>query len=626
MGVPGDPEAVRPLARGEGMPVFVAAVMLALLALAVCYRHGYTLLYGDAVAHLGNARRILDSHYPGLSQLGGVWLPLPHLLMLPFISNMRMWQTGLAAAPMAMLSFAASVVGVWRLSRRMMRLRWALVATAFYALNPNLLYLATTALTEALFLALFVWSVVGVVECVAALRADNASLAGRRMVFTGIMVLLEVFTRYDGWAMGAAAWGCLAWALWRCGADLRRRVWPAFAVFTLLCAVGPVLWFWYNAHFDGDWLDFLRGPYSAKAIERKTSHPGQHYPGWHNPFLSLVYFTRAAQVDAAVWELGFGLIAAAVYGVWLSWRASHGHASRVSTAGVEMTPPVDVDREERLKSGAGGRDLAHPRFVNSQAEWMTMLLWAPLPFYVYSIAYGAVPIFIPQLPPHAFYNARYGMELLPALCVYAALAAERLEMWLRSRPEALKSGGLSAWRRVGARWWQPAAMVLCVLNSAGMMAGFGSAGFLRSDAVHQRQFTEAFKGGYLPAARRWAYPLVLQEGLVNAQTRVPFEQSVARTLETIPAEQPVLMSVTAHVGAVQTAGRTLRSMVSEGDEKAWNAALADPAHHAAYVLAMEGDPVAKAVSEHPEGLMETEVIRSSGQPVVRVYQSTLWKP
>ena len=119
------------------------------------------------------------ARWPGVGQLGGVWLPLPHLLMLPFIGNMRMWQTGLAAAPMSMLSYALSVAGVWRLARRMMRLRWALVATAFYALNPNLLYLATTAMTEAVFLALFVWSVVATMEGVAALRAGQASRAQR---------------------------------------------------------------------------------------------------------------------------------------------------------------------------------------------------------------------------------------------------------------------------------------------------------------------------------------------------------------------------------------------------------------------------------------------------------------
>ena len=49
------------------------------------YRHGDVLLYGDAVAHINIARRVFDSKTPGLLQLGTVWLPLPHLLIMPFI-------------------------------------------------------------------------------------------------------------------------------------------------------------------------------------------------------------------------------------------------------------------------------------------------------------------------------------------------------------------------------------------------------------------------------------------------------------------------------------------------------------------------------------------------------------
>ena len=68
--------------------VAAAGVVLAFFALLVCYSKDYLLLYGDAVAHLAIARRIVDARYPGIAQLGGVWLPLPHLLMLPFIRNM----------------------------------------------------------------------------------------------------------------------------------------------------------------------------------------------------------------------------------------------------------------------------------------------------------------------------------------------------------------------------------------------------------------------------------------------------------------------------------------------------------------------------------------------------------
>ena len=300
----------------------------------------------------------------------------------------------------------------------------------------------------------------------------------------------------------------------------------------------------------------MRGPYSAAAIERKTAPPGQHYRGWHNPAWALLFYMRTAQVDAAEWETGFLLMAAALYGLWLEVRKS--------------APPQPA--------GPGGKSF-------SGTKLPVLLLWVPLPFYVYSVTWGSVPIFIPQLWPHSFYNARYGMEMLPALALYAALAAERIEVLLHSRSEG--------WARVAGRFWQPVLAMLCALNSIAMM---------------------------------YRVPLVLKEGMVNATTRVPFEHVLASVLAEAPANDPVLMSTSAHVGAVQTAGRTLRSMVSENDEIAWEAALADPAHHAALLIAMDGDPVARAVAAHPGGLEALEVIRTTGQPVARVYRSTLWKP
>jgi hypothetical protein len=547
--VPGDPEAVRPVVPGETYPFFVAGILLGFVALFVCYHKGYLLLYGDAVAHLAIARRILDAKWPGLAQLGGVWLPLPHILMLPFIMNMQMWQTGLAAAPMSMLSFAVSVAGVWRLSRRLMRLRWALVATTFYALNPNLLFLATTAMTEALFLALFVWSVVATMEGISALRQRDATTARARLMLSGLLIFAQVFTRYDGWIIGAVIWLCFAIAVWKSDAPLRRRMRPWFVVFTCVCVAGPILWLWYNHHFEGDWLDFLRGPYSAAQIERRTAPVGQHYRGWHNMGWSALFFTRTAQVDAAAWETGFGLMVASLFGLWISFKR------RAISA------------------------------VHSRAESFAALLWIPVPFYIYSVAYSSVPIFIPQLWPHAYYNARYGMELLPALAIYSALAGEGLERWLQ--------GKYANWARVSVRFWQPAAMMLCVANCIAMM---------------------------------YFIPLVLKEGIVNATTRVSLERSIALSLEEMPQNVPVMMSVTNHVGAVQVAGRTLRSMISENDDQTWRNALKDPAHYAAYIIAIGNDAVAKAVRAHPAGLTETEVICTTGQPCAKIYQSQVWTP
>ncbi len=525
-----DPDAVRAATRQETLPVALGAVALAFLALTVCYSHGYLLLYGDAVAHLGIARRILDSRNPGLAQLGGVWLPLPHLLLMPFVAKMEWWRNGLAGAWPSILCYVAGVAGFYRLARRMVVPRWAVVGTAFYVLNPNLLYLATTAMTEPLFLALLIWLTLLTVECVEALRTGAAAVAGRRMYLLGMLIACAVYTRYDGWVLGAAVWCVVAWMVWRHRAV---KVWRAFATMTVLTVAAPLGWLAYNHYFMGDALDFMRGPYSAAAIELKTTPAGaQHYNGWHHPLWAGVLYTRAAQVDAAAWELGFAVMVAALYGTWCAHR-------------------------RRL-------------------QMSSLLLWVPLPFYMYSVSYGHVPIFIPQMNPHSFYNSRYGMELLPALALFGCVTLAVAEERVRAR------WGL--W----ARLMEPMMSLLILGNTAAMIY--------------------------------WK-PLVLKEAIANSLTRVPFEAAVSRELMKLPVGAPILIAVSDHVGAVQQAGIPLRQMVSEGDRDSFNAALAAPARHAAYAVSFADDAVFAAVARHPEALTELTVVCSTGQGCARVYKS-----
>ena len=530
-------EGVRPATREETAPVALASVVLAFIALLVCIARGYLLLYGDAVAHLGIARRILDSRNPGIAQLGGVWLPLPHLLMVPFVQKMEWWQNGLAGAWPSLLCYVIGVIGLYRLARRMMTPRWAFAATAFYALNPNLLYLSTTAMTEPLFLAELIWITLLTMECVAAIRAGQQAFVARRLIFIALLIVAAVFTRYDGWVLGAAVWCVLAWQLSR-SRQVWRRVAPSFIVFTLLTVAGPLSWLAYNQHFFHDPLDFMRGPYSAAVIEKRTSPPGsQHYRGWHNPVWAVVFYTRTAQLDAAAWETGFVVMAAAIAGLVLVIR----------------------------------RRLALP----------AVLLCIPLPFYIYSIAYGSVPIFIPPLWPHSYYNSRYGMELLPALAVFSFFTMD----WLQRR------WSLSAPLR--ARLLHPITLSLIAVNTVAMM---------------------------------YAVPLVLKEAVANSTTRVAFEAALARELKSFPAGVPILMYNSDHIGALQQAGLPLRQTLSEGDYDSWKAALAEPAERAAYVVAIAGDPVSKAVAEHPQGLTELTVLCTTGQPCARTYRSDRYAP
>ncbi|HEV2646949.1 MAG TPA: hypothetical protein VGU46_11345 [Acidobacteriaceae bacterium] len=562
-----DPDQIIPATREETTPVLLAAFLLSLIALMVCFSRGYLLLYGDAVAHLGIARRIFDTRNPGLVQLGGVWLPLSHLLMLPFIQKMAWWQSGLAGAWPSIACYVFGVAGFYRLCRLMLVPRWAMVATVFYALNPNLLYLATTAMTEPLFLVLLVWITALTMECVSAIHAAEQKLVEQRLIALGLLIFAAVFTRYDGWVLGAAVWCVLAWQLLRAGKQ-GRRVMAAFAVFTLLAVTGPLLWLWYNQHFFHDPLDFLRGPYSASGIEKRTSPPGsKHYRGWHNLGWALLFYTRTAQVDASALESGFALMVAAVAGLWI--------------------------------------------VVRKRIQRASLLLWVPLAFYVYSVAYGSVPIFIPQLYPHSYYNARYGMEMLPALAAFACVALAACERRLTPPmgDEVVLSNPVAGAGKV--RPMYVAAMILAVLNPLAMI--YGSA-VVQAVASHVEHHPSNLLAPYSP-------PLVLKEGIVNASTRVPFERNLALVLGEFPPGSPILMQESDHIGALQDAGIPLRQTLNDSDYDSWHTALEDPAGHAAYVVALEGDAVSKAVAAHPDGLNELTILCSTGQPCARIYQS-----
>ena len=73
----------------------VLAGLASVISFVMYFRSGGILLFGDAVAHMNIARRVFDSRTPGLLQLGTVWLPLPHLLMIPFVISDGAWQSGL---------------------------------------------------------------------------------------------------------------------------------------------------------------------------------------------------------------------------------------------------------------------------------------------------------------------------------------------------------------------------------------------------------------------------------------------------------------------------------------------------------------------------------------------------
>jgi hypothetical protein len=162
--------------------------------------------------------------------------------------------------------------------------------------------------------------------------------------------------------------------------------------FVLIAAVAPALWLAYNGIVYRNPLEFENGPYSAKAIERRTqngSNPG--HPGSGNLVLAGQYFLKSAETNLAenkwLQRIWIFLAAAGIAGAVLARRLNKGAA--------EAIPKT----------------------------WPLFFLLVPLLFYPLSVAYGGVPIFIPAWWPFSHYNVRYGLQLLPALATAFAILA-----------------------------------------------------------------------------------------------------------------------------------------------------------------------------------------------------------
>jgi hypothetical protein len=390
--------------------VAAIASAVSLLSLLYYFQHGQILLYGDAVAHINIARRVFDSQTPGLLQLGTVWLPLPHLLMIPLLFSDSLWQSGLAGSIPSMIAYVLGVVGVFRLARGLLasdvgnglgaRVS-AWVAAFVYAANPNLIYLQVTAMTESLYLALFVWGTVYFVESVRALRNDPpekaAAQVGATLFRCGLCLAAAELTRYDGWFLAAAA-GAIVSVLgiprWQERAFRRSAM-----KFLVVIAAVPLLWLSYNAAVFGNPLEFANGPYSAKAIQQRSAALN---PAEHHVVVAASYFLKSAELNMAPGNGGRLWIAATMAALGFAlWRL--------------------------------------------RAQAATLLLpCVPIAFYAFSMAHGGVPLYVPSWWPFTWYNIRYGLQLLPLFSVSAGIlitasltASKRLGPWLAAAAFAL---------------------------------------------------------------------------------------------------------------------------------------------------------------------------------------------
>ncbi len=354
------------------------------LTLAWVHAHGWTNLYGDGQAHLAIARKLVDAPpdatwWERYIQLGSPWLPLPHVLAAPLTLSDTLWRTGLAGSLISCLAFVAAATVVFQLAAALTRsLPAALVAWLAFALNPSLLYIQTTPLTEPLFLATWLGSAWWMHDWTQHGRRD-------RLVLAALCTLGALLTRYEGWILLPA--GTL-WVFW----SSPRRGWARWANLGLWAGIvgtGVVYWLWHNWAIYGRPLEFLEGTYSARG-----------YFARHRDELSYLSFV----------------------------------VGRPLYAGIVLTVTIVICATPATALlgllGLAGQAVAAFRARCQDAAALAVLgwLWLPPLFTGYSLYSGNIQIY------PLFLNNRYGLAALPALAVGVGLGVACLQARFPKRP------------------------------------------------------------------------------------------------------------------------------------------------------------------------------------------------
>src|SRR5262249_49648997 len=160
----------------------------------------------------------IDSITPGWQQIGAVWLPLPHLLNALPVQIDAWYRSGASAVAISVASFAIATGAIaWIV---LALTESALAATAgalLFALNPNVLYLPATPMTEPLLIALTTVAVAMLIAWAANPLSSDARIVGWAFA-------LACLTRYEAWPVTAGALVLAIWPRWRAGDPLGSAV------------------------------------------------------------------------------------------------------------------------------------------------------------------------------------------------------------------------------------------------------------------------------------------------------------------------------------------------------------------------------------------------------------------
>lgn len=340
----------------------------------IYYLNKLGLSYNDARSHLDIGRRVVEGLKPGLAQLGSVWLPLPHILMIPTIWNDFMWHSGLSGALQSMISFIATGFLIYLFLKKLNVGMIGILAAIFvWVTNVNILYMQSTAMTELLLIAtslagmyyLFLW------------QKDNKVLD---LIKAAFWVMLATLNRYDGWFL-------FLFALLIIGLiTLQKRGYKTtegtILFFSTVAGFGIAMWFLWNQLIFKDALYFILGPYSAHAQQQQLAQAGV-LSTKHDLMLSLKVYYYAFVYNVGMIPFLLGILGSVVM------------------------------------------------FVDRQITWRAKLalsaLWSPFIFNVLALYFGFSVLFVQGISGNTWFNVRYGVVMVASVAIFIGYLIERFK-------------------------------------------------------------------------------------------------------------------------------------------------------------------------------------------------------
>jgi len=360
--------------------ISVFSIFAAFISTLISYRNGWILAYGDAESHINIAKEVVNGLTPGFAQLGGIWLPLTHVLMIPFVIYNPLWKTGLGGSIVSGIFYVITCVYIFKLTKLITKNLFAsFISFIVFATNLNILYLQSTPMTEVPLIAFFVLSTYYFVRYLYKIKTLSS------LLLAGLFALGASLTRYDGWFLVA----CEAFFIIIPGL-LNRRLFTRkkgdTILFSTLAGFGIICWFVWCWLIFGDPRYFDDSIYSANAQQLAWLAKGE-LPGYHNLLISLIYYVYTSLSNS-----GFIIFVIAFIGaiVFVSSRSSK---AAIATLTV---------------------------------------LFVPFIFNVLSLFLGQSVIFIPNLTPKYFeyhlFNVRYGVTMIPFMAVFFGYLVSRVHV------------------------------------------------------------------------------------------------------------------------------------------------------------------------------------------------------